>query len=333
MFGDIIKIMDTIPNIIKIIFLLLLLEYTQLTQATTLTKPANGSITLVPGQPITLQCNIVNNPKYSQQAGFLWWKKVRLNEDEEELIEPGYLDIEILNDKLTIPQPNYKHVGDYYCRALSEPMKSDPEEFGAFRIRFPSYSDDFGLDKTSHTGKSVVLTEGDHFEVGCHVSDPTIPVNISWFRSSVSEDDPNAILIPDTPESQWLRPTTTPAPPPGKVNVGPDPEEQIVDAMDQDIQVRNVAERTKRLVIESVKPINRGYYTCVVDNGIAEPTRRTVLIRVKDELIALWPALGILAELFILFTIIYVWETQKTYKEMQSLTKESSEEGRRLRGG
>jgi len=64
------------------------------------------------------------------------------------------------------------------------------------------------------------------------------------------------------------------------------------------------------LIIDKVKPSDRFYYVCEADNKLST-TNNTILLRVKDKLGALWPFLGIVGEVVILCTIIFVYEKRR----------------------
>lgn len=246
------------------------------------------------------------------------------------MLEPNNDDtIEIHNDRLTLHKPTSQLVGDYYCRALRENDKTStiPNEFAVIKLRMQPYIEDFGLE-TSHTGKSSVVTDGDRLELTCTVRDTTAPVNITWLRSYTPDDETKMVPLPETPSSSSLALPFSPSSPqtlnnhqvsPFSHSVQNDPFAQTFTAPDQNIVIESLGTHSKRLVIESIRHEHRSYYVCMADNGITERSRKIIFIRVKDKLVALWPFLGIVAELFILFTIIHVWETQSAYKEIHAV--------------
>ncbi|XP_035667088.1 neuroplastin-like isoform X2 [Branchiostoma floridae] len=65
------------------------------------------------------------------------------------------------------------------------------------------------------------------------------------------------------------------------------------------------------LVITNLEMGDRATYTCSAENSIGATTL-DVLLRVKDRLAALWPFLGILAEVVILVAIIFYFEKRKS---------------------
>lgn len=198
---------------------------------------------------------------------------------------------EVQNEKLLLLKPDLSMVGDYVCKLMG-----DDKEFAVISVRASPYIDDFDI-RTSHTGRSSTINDGDRLELTCQVRNKgTGPVNITWLRSTSPEDErtmvPLSELRPDQPGAAGLLAT-------------------------EPILVESLGQASKRLVIEQVKPEHRSYYVCLADNGVTERARKVIYIRVKDKLVALWPFLGIVAELFILFTIIYVWETRRAYRELR----------------
>lgn len=73
----------------------------------------------------------------------------------------------------------------------------------------------------------------------------------------------------------------------------------------------------------------RGEYMCraqnTMSNGVASD-KKTVLLRVKDPISALWPFIGILAEILLLAVIIIVYEVQKKKKLKQKQNVNGAEQ-------
>ena len=232
------------------------------------------------------------------------------------LLEPNADDtIEIHNERLTLSKPNYESIGDYICRALKDDRTLNENESGTIKLRAQPFIDDFGVD-TSHTGKSATITEGERLVLTCHLRDQSVPVNITWLRSNTADDEHLMVPLPEyDPSVQSVSPNQQSA-----ASNSNNPNDPLIPTYTSpsNVIVERVDKFTKRLVIESVGQEHRGYYACMVDNNVTERSRKTIFIRVKDKIIALWPFLGILAELFILFTIIYVWETQRAQKALQA---------------
>jgi len=72
-----------------------------------------------------------------------------------------------------------------------------------------------------------------------------------------------------------------------------------------------------------------GDYECVASNVYGN-SNATISVKVKDKLAALWPFLGICAEVAILCTIIFIYEKRRTKRMQQEEERAASEEQERL---
>jgi len=97
-----------------------------------------------------------------------------------------------------------------------------------------------------------------------------------------------------------------------------------------------------RLVIQSVDFDDAGEYKCLATSPTDTNSThsQSVLVRVKDKLAALWPFLGIVAEVVILCTIIFIYEKKRNKDAsvddepaQDGTTPEKKSEGVRHRGG
>ncbi|XP_023211088.1 basigin-like [Centruroides sculpturatus] len=82
------------------------------------------------------------------------------------------------------------------------------------------------------------------------------------------------------------------------------------------------------LTIDELEFTDRANYMCEADNGISS-SNATTLVRVKDKLAALWPFLGICAEVIILCTIIFIYEKRKV-KEVTNTDVDQIAESRNV---
>ncbi|KAJ8716923.1 hypothetical protein PYW08_005322 [Mythimna loreyi] len=76
------------------------------------------------------------------------------------------------------------------------------------------------------------------------------------------------------------------------------------------------------LVLEATQRSDAGVYTCQPAGGVAAAT----VLRVKDMYAALWPFLGICAEVFVLCAIILVYEKRRTKPELDDSDTDNHEQ-------
>lgn len=92
------------------------------------------------------------------------------------------------------------------------------------------------------------------------------------------------------------------------------------------LEEANDVENSK-LVINPSKMSDRGTYTCTGTNefmtGMPPATSETFL-RVKDKLAALWPFLGICAEVFLLCAIILIYEKRRNKTDLDDSDTDQS---------
>ncbi|XP_055684115.1 neuroplastin-like isoform X2 [Lutzomyia longipalpis] len=90
------------------------------------------------------------------------------------------------------------------------------------------------------------------------------------------------------------------------------------------------------LVIESARLTDRGNYSCEANNlatehRITKPAVAVTYVRVKGKLAALWPFLGICAEVFILCAIILVYEKRRNKADPDESDTDQSPEQKKKR--
>lgn len=79
-------------------------------------------------------------------------------------------------------------------------------------------------------------------------------------------------------------------------------------------------------VIEEATMEDRGSYSCTATNANNYTDSATVYVRVKDKLAALWPFLGICAEVFVLCAIILIYEKKRNKTELEESDTDNSPE-------
>lgn len=71
---------------------------------------------------------------------------------------------------------------------------------------------------------------------------------------------------------------------------------------------------------------DKGYYRCKTRNENGDVRDAEGLLHVKDKLAALWPFLGICAEVFILCAIILIYESRRNKTEQEDSDTDQPEQ-------
>lgn len=79
-------------------------------------------------------------------------------------------------------------------------------------------------------------------------------------------------------------------------------------------------------VYEEATMEDRGQYSCIATNAYNFTSNATSYVRVKDKLAALWPFLGICAEVFVLCAIILIYEKKRNKTELEESDTDNSPE-------
>lgn len=80
-----------------------------------------------------------------------------------------------------------------------------------------------------------------------------------------------------------------------------------------------------KLTIEKANLSDRGYFTCIGKNDLMDDEVRSEgYVRVKDKLAALWPFLGICAEVFVLCAIILIYEKRRNKTDLDESDTDQS---------
>jgi len=92
----------------------------------------------------------------------------------------------------------------------------------------------------------------------------------------------------------------------------------------ENLQINYTIGYSSVIEITSASFNDRAFYICEADNGVA--TRRSyILVRVKDKLAALWPFLGIVGEVVILCTIIFIYEQRRSKADFEESDTDNAE--------
>lgn len=136
--------------------------------------------------------------------------------------------------------------------------------------------------------KSINIVEGEPLNLTCNVYGRPLPA-VTWYKDNIAVKDLNATKIKLTPS------------------------------------YNNVSDAT--LLIEKLEYEDRAEYRCFLANDVNE-ANVTVTVRVKDKLAALWPFLGIVAEVAILCTIIFIYEKRRAKQEYDESDTDQNNESK-----
>ncbi|GFU33479.1 basigin [Nephila pilipes] len=81
------------------------------------------------------------------------------------------------------------------------------------------------------------------------------------------------------------------------------------------------------IIINDAQFDDRAKYTCIATNEISS-ANATILVRVKDKYAALWPFLGICAEVAVLCTIIFIYEKRRQKPDFDESETEHNTENK-----
>jgi len=246
---------------------------------------------------LTLNCSLTNNPD-----------KVEWSKDGQKLeMATGEGGVMQLKDReavtfthnsganvhaLNVRKPKVTDVGNYVCSSVG----SEDVESEKFNVLMPTIIQKIVALNNIIDGEELLLT--------CNViGNP--PAEISWFK------------VPE-PESKDLKDTW----------MSMDSKVKIEN--DTRITITSSGMHTTMSSVLNIKDItleDRFVYMCLadnqmVDNGVA--TNSTILIRVVGKYAALWPFLGICAEVIILCTVIFIYEKRRGNKKFDEDGDQSS---------
>ncbi|CAF1168644.1 unnamed protein product [Adineta ricciae] len=94
------------------------------------------------------------------------------------------------------------------------------------------------------------------------------------------------------------------------------PDHHLYNDLPDGVKIEN-----NELVIEQVKKIHRGYYSCELND-----VKFSVLLRVKDRLAALWPFLGIVGIVVVLVAIILIFEKRQKSNKRAAATDDDDQD-------
>lgn len=171
-------------------------------------------------------------------------------------------------------------------------LKETESVFGNYSCKGANFSTEYRvLPKPAvHLSESVSVVEGEKLHLVC-AGKLNPGVKVSWsFR-----------------DQNYTRSE-------GRVKLSRDQEKGIYGAV---------------LIVENIQMNDRGYIHCMTSYNWSDPTAyhsggASTLLRVKDKLAALWPFLGICAEVVVLCAIILVYEKKRNKAELEESDTDQS---------
>jgi len=82
-------------------------------------------------------------------------------------------------------------------------------------------------------------------------------------------------------------------------------------------------------VLTDIRQQDRGHYTCSISNHPELHFNSTTNVRVKDIYAALWPFLGIVAEVVVLCVVIFVYEKRRSKNDFDESDTDTNVNGRK----
>uniref|UniRef100_A0A224XPS2 Putative neural cell adhesion molecule l1 n=1 Tax=Panstrongylus lignarius TaxID=156445 RepID=A0A224XPS2_9HEMI len=80
------------------------------------------------------------------------------------------------------------------------------------------------------------------------------------------------------------------------------------------------------LQVDEAEMSDRGEYACRAFNDYTNSTEAVIFVRIKDKYAALWPFIGICAEVIVLCAIIFVYERKRNKSELDESDTDQSPE-------
>ncbi|XP_063907945.1 basigin isoform X2 [Zophobas morio] len=189
------------------------------------------------------------------------------------------------NNTLTLKDLKENDVGNYTC---------------VLTIGSARYQDSVALATASsakwgvRVTKNTNVVEGEKLTLKCEVrGDLTLQW---WYRNTTSGD--NYTQLP-----------------------GKEERVRLVPYYDEDRKV-NVTDG--ELKIDEVNMGDRGEYICIGESEDGQRFNMTSAVRIKDKYAALWPFLGICAEVFVLCAIIFIYEKKRNKTELEESDTDQS---------
>jgi basigin len=147
-----------------------------------------------------------------------------------------------------------------------------------------------GAPEIEHTTTNKNLMEGESAVLKCDLLGFPVPA-IKWQKQNVESDETSDVVAKK-----------------GKIEFSV--HRGVKDAM---------------ISISDLDDSDSGVYACTADNGMGSASFN-ITLRVKDKLAALWPFLGIVVEVLVLVTVIFIYEKRRSPKDEAVVDEEDDEE-------
>lgn len=179
------------------------------------------------------------------------------------------------NNVIVLKSPTYDDVGNYFCRVKD--ARGDVEKEKLILVRAQPNIREFQIE--SSTLLSVSMEEGKSLKIPCNVDEyfePEGNLNFTWLVSKYDDESDSNVVI----------------------------------SGEDGISIEIYNSTSQALLIDKITKEHRRFYKCQVSNGIAENSK-TILLRVKNKNIFIWPTVGIVIELLVLIGVICIVENRK----------------------
>ncbi|XP_049826159.1 basigin isoform X2 [Aethina tumida] len=140
--------------------------------------------------------------------------------------------------------------------------------------------------------QNINVVEGEKLRIRCEVAGKPHP-SLKWYFLGENDPETNKTEIPDDERTE----------------IGKEEDGNIENAI---------------LTISNITLKDRGYYICVGTSNIGEIVESKCMVRIKDKYAALWPFLGIVAEVVILCAIIFIYEKKHNKSELDESDTDQS---------
>lgn len=238
--------------------------------------PKDGQVTATEGGVVMMCLYNVTEASTQEPVKVEWFEGSEEGGDPTK-VEEGVSVSEDGTSVLTVEE-DYK--AEYTCKAGNEQQSFTVKKF-------------FKLEKWE---QSVVVFQGEDHKLYCKIKDGSNKdgtITFEWYVKDV-----------DDPQNDTNR---------NKVNTA----ENVTDGEEQHFKI--LGESGEVLKIEDARYEDRAIYQCEVtrDEGDAgkEVAHVQIMVRVRDKYAALYPFVGIVAEVVVLCLIIFVCEKRRTSKE------------------